>query len=137
MPEDIEETLERLGAQNIATCPCPEHMRRKSVAVIHIAFIINKAEDEDEDEDEDDVGNEDEGKKDKENEDPDSPQMEIATGSNADSGIIPDKNTDNVSENEEEPVLQSDEEKPRISGKVHVSITKTIIPKLFGYLISA
>ena len=50
MSEEIEEAIERLGAQKLATCPCPEHMRRKSVAVINIPFIMSKVEVESEEE---------------------------------------------------------------------------------------
>ena len=44
MPEELEEAVERLEAQKLATCPCPEHMKRKSVAIINIPFIMRKVE---------------------------------------------------------------------------------------------
>ena len=49
-PEEIEEAYERLNAQKLATCPCSEHMSRKSVAVINIPFIMRKVEADSEEE---------------------------------------------------------------------------------------
>ena len=48
MPEELEEAVERLGAQKIATCPLSRtHVKRKSVAIINILFIMRKVEPDD------------------------------------------------------------------------------------------
>ena len=45
MPDEVEEALERLNAQKLVTCPCSEHMKKKSVAVWNVPMIMRKLED--------------------------------------------------------------------------------------------
>ena len=42
---EVEEALERLNAQKLVTCPCSEHMKKKSVAVWNFPMIMRKLED--------------------------------------------------------------------------------------------
>ena len=41
-PDEVEEALERLNAQKLVTCPCSEHVNKKSVAVMNIPIIMRK-----------------------------------------------------------------------------------------------
>ena len=44
-PDEIEEAYERLNAQKLVTCPCSEHMNKKSVAAWNVPMIMRKLED--------------------------------------------------------------------------------------------
>ena len=44
-PDEVEEALERLNAQKLITCPCSEHMNKKSVAEWNVPIIMRKLED--------------------------------------------------------------------------------------------
>ena len=140
MPEELEEAVERLGAQKLATCPCPEHMKRKSVAIINIPFIMRKVEPDTEDEaDENEIHSEEK----KEAQDvevnngeyKENPQnMEEETNSEKDSGFS--GNNTSEDENEEELSVYKDADKPcPFCGQMHLPITQTVIPKSFGFII--
>ena len=44
-PDEIEEAYDRLIAQKLVTCPCSEHIHKKSVAVWNVPIIMRKLED--------------------------------------------------------------------------------------------
>ena len=83
MPEELEEAVERLRAQKLATCPCPEHMKRKSVAIINIPFIMRKVEPDIEDEEEIDS----EEKEEAQNEEVNPQNLQEETNREKDSGF--------------------------------------------------
>ena len=140
MPEELEEAVERLGSQKIATCLCPEHMKRKSVAIINIPFIMRKVEPDTEDDEDDEEIEHGEKKEDEEandskhNENPQDVGEDI--NSEKDSGIS--SNGINVSQDESENGSSDykDADKPcPFCGEMHLPITKTVIPKSFGFII--
>ena len=112
MSDEVEEALERLNAQKLVTCPCSEHMKKKSVAVWNVPMIMRKLEDLEKIADQ--IYDEDlqEGEE----------ANELGSDTNSDSGIapdgseIPDDNTSSEKDGDEE----MDKSKPcPFCGKVH------------------
>ena len=124
-PDEVGEALERLNAQKLVTCPCSEHMSKKSVAVWNVPMTMRKLEDL--------------GKiADQINDDEDSQEEanELESDTNSDSGIEPDgsANPDEDTSSEKD----GDEEKDKVQpcpncGKVHPNVL--FKPKPFGLLV--
>ena len=126
-PDEVEEALERMNAQKLVTCPCSEHMNKKSVVVWNVLIIMRKLEDlekranqinDDEDPQEEEEVN------------------ELESDTNSDSGIDPDgsANPDDDTSSEKD----GDEEKDIVQpcpncGKVHPNVL--FKPKPFGLLV--
>ena len=97
--DKVEEALERLNAQKLVTCPCSEHMNKKSVAVWNVPMIMRKLEDLEKITDQ---INDDEDSQEKEE------AHELESDTNSDSGIapdgseIPDDNTSSEKDGDEE-----------------------------------
>ena len=132
MPEELEEAVERLGAQKLATCPCPEHMKRKSVAIINIPFIMRKVEPDIEDEEEIDS----EEKEEAQNEEVNPQNLQEETNREKDSGFSSNGNNTSQDANDKEFDVYEDADKPcPFCGQMHLPITKTVVPKSFGFII--
>ena len=124
-PDEVEEALERLNAQKLVTCPCSEHMIKKSVSVWNVPMIMRKLED---------LGKIADQMNDDEDSQEEANELEINT--NSDSGIAPDgsANPDEDTSSEKD----GDEEKDKVQhcpncGKVHPNVL--FKPKPFGLLV--
>ena len=111
--DEVEEALVRLNAQKLVTCPCSEHMKKKSVAVWNVPMIMRKLEDLGKIADQ--INDKDESQEEEE-------VNELEGDTNSDSGIaldgseIPDDNTSSEKDGDEE----MDKSKPcPFCGKVH------------------
>ena len=137
-PNEVEEGYERLNTQKMATCPCSEHMKRKSVAVVNIPFIMRKL----------DLNSDDEtNEENEENEVPEDEQVE-SSDTDSDSGIVPDApeegsankekcaNTE-IGEKESEESEKPEGKPCQGCGKVHPALPwlETLVPKPFGLII--
>ena len=94
---EIEEAFERLNAQKLVTCPCSEHMNKRSVAVWNIPIIISKLENLEKEAYDDNNDSEDPHEEEEANE----------SNTNSDSGIghtsdDPDEDTSSVKGSDEE-----------------------------------
>ena len=112
-PDEIEEVYERLNAQKLVTCPCSEHMDKKSVAVWYVPIIMKRLEDLEKIADQIN-----------DNEDPQQEEEvnELESDTNSDSGIEPDgsANPDDDTSSEKDGNEEEDKVKPcPICGKVH------------------
>ena len=112
--DEVEEALERLNAQKLVTCPCSEHMNKKSVAVRNVPMIMRKLEDLEK------IADQINDDKDESQEEEEVNELESDT--NSDSGIapdsseIPDDNTSSEKDGDEE----MDKSKPcPFCGKFH------------------
>ena len=127
--DEVEEALERLNAQKLVTCPCSEHMKKKSVAVWNVPMIMRKLGDlekiADQIYDDEDLQEKEEAN-------------ELESDTNSDSGLkpddseIPDDNTSSEKDGDEE----INKSKPcSFCGKVHPIQNVFFKPNHSGFLV--